>query len=413
MKIVVCGLVRDDNLGEHFIAKSLEWLILDELKNETDNIEFCEADIFARTDVRKTWNTAQEYKENNYQFYDKDHQLVERIYDAIGRYNKNLKHFKNCSFVIRHFLWKIGYNYKRRYMRYFRKKFQDADLIAIDGAGLLEYSFNEYQEMLYLICKLAEEMNIPVIFNAIGRAGEFDPKDYRCKILMKAFKKKSVKYISARDSENSVQECVGEKFKVKLLADAALWADKAYGINKNSIEKSVGIGLIRDNAMLSYGNGINSDELVNLISSIALELKRRGYKFTLFTNGMIQDYETGVKVLEKLNLDKSYLVERPTEGRQLMETISKFEGIITFRMHSAIAAFSMGIPSVILSWNDKVNKFMDICGYRDRAINQDKFDPEYIVDIYEKAILEGVNEKEIKRMKAYARESVADYIHTI
>lgn len=32
MKIVICGLVKSENLGEQFISKSLAWIIKDEIK---------------------------------------------------------------------------------------------------------------------------------------------------------------------------------------------------------------------------------------------------------------------------------------------------------------------------------------------------------------------------------------------
>ena len=68
---------------------------------------------------------------------------------------------------------------------------------------------------------------------------------------------------------------------------------------------------------------------------------------------------------------------------------------------SSIAAFTMGIPSVILSWNDKVEKLMAIIGYEERAIKFVDFDAEYVVERFETALREGVQ----KKNRCYESES--------
>ena len=197
------------------------------------------------------------------------------------------------------------------------------------------------------------------------------------------------------------------------MADAAFWANKAYETRKDSNSNTIGIGLIRANAMQSYSKGITEEQFIQLFADIAKELQRRNYKFQFFTNGMKIDYEVGKRVLEKMGLDESYLVKRPERGMELMETISGYSGLITCRMHSSIAGFSMGIPSVALSWNDKVDKYMKIVGYPQRAIKQDECNSKTIVDRLEIALKEGISEENSTRMKQLARQSVEEWIVSI
>jgi polysaccharide pyruvyl transferase WcaK-like protein len=82
-------------------------------------------------------------------------------------------------------------------------------------------------------------------------------------------------------------------------------------------------------------------------------------------------------------------------------------------MHSSIAAFTLDVPSVILSWNDKVEKLMEIIGYPERAIKQPQFTAQYIVDSMEKAAKEGIDDTLLNAMKSKARQSVRDYIDLI
>jgi polysaccharide pyruvyl transferase WcaK-like protein len=417
MKIAVCGLVKSENLGEQFIAKSLSWIIEEELKSTgfTNDIEFVYVDIKATNDITKKHHNAirdRLYNLYSYTIWGIPADIVHfKLKDLASKINS--QEGKNTIYRIRHFMWKHSRNLGKRFQKYYDEKFNGVDIIVIDGAGLLEYSYNAYQEALASISEYAEDHNIPLVFNAIGRAGEFDPNDYRCKVLMGAFNKSCVRYVSARDSRDEVQECVGERFNVKLLADAAFCVDEAYGVEKKSISNLIGIGLIRGNASLSYTEGFGEEDWIDLFSNIASELQKRGYKFEFFTNGMSSDYELGRKVIKRLGIGMESLVERPTEASVLLKTISEYSGIITCRMHSSIAAFSMGIPSVILSWNKKVDRYMDIVGYPERAISQSKFKAELIVDQMEKALIDGIDQSKRLSMKGKARESVKDYIYLL
>ena len=414
MRIAICGLIKSSNLGEEFIAKSLAWIISQELQKKgiKEEPEFAYVDIQATNDITKDYSNLIKSRIHNlygYTYRGIPADILHLELKKLASKSKS-KDLRNRIYKVRHWMWRHSLNLGKRYKKYFDIKFKDVDLIAIDGAGLLEYSYNAYQESLNLITLYAEEHSIPVIFNAIGRAGEFDKSDFRCQVLMEAFQRDCVKYVSARDSEESVQECVGDRFNVKLLADAAFCVDEAFGVSANSRDNVIGIGLIRGDASLSYTEGFGREDWINLFTNIALELRRRGYEYELFTNGAREDYEIGLQVLSKLGAGKERLVDRPKEGKKLLKTISTYSGIITCRMHSSIAAFALGIPSVILSWNNKVDKYMKIVGYPERAIKQESFDPQFIVDSLESAIEYGISDDNRSRMKRLAHESVKGYI---
>ena len=65
------------------------------------------------------------------------------------------------------------------------------------------------------------------------------------------------------------------------------------------------------------------------------------------------------------------LLPRPTRPDKLVELISSFESIVAFRLHASIAAFILGVPSVALSWDDKVRQFMEYSGQLDRYVEID------------------------------------------
>lgn len=406
IRIAICGLTNSENLGEAFIADSLEFLIENAFEQEYGRditLEFCQIDILMQQKYPAVEN--QQVKKN----------IMDYLYLSARAFSKRVKSqsLKNLFYFFQHMCWKHGAFYGKRINEFFQSSFENSDIIVVDGAGLLEYSFNEYQESLLLISKIAEEKKIPVLYNAIGTAGAFNTNDYRCRVLMKAMHSPAIRYVSARDSKDLVQNYVGENLVVQQYADAAVCLSEAYNIRAKDNRMRIGIGLIRGTALQSYNTQFFESEWIDLFCDIALELQKRGYDFYFFTNGFIKDYELGEKVIERLSLSSDYLINRPVDAHQLAETISGFSAMITCRMHSVIAGFSMGIPAIALSWNTKLNKFMTFVGNPDRVIDVSEFEASIIVDKMEKSLNQGYTKKQLEKMKKLARQSVNDYIDII
>ena len=417
MKIAMCGLVKSENLGEMFIARSLEYLIADGLEkaHPGTGVEYVEVDLLGRNDTILELDDPRERRLRNYYGYSDKGQRIERLFLSLQRRGRQAKSrvVQNAISRVRHLIWKFGRNYRRRLASYFDMKLEGVDYIVIDGAGLLEYSYNEYHWSLMLISEYAEQHGLKVVYNAIGRAGAFDERDFGSTILKRAIRSSAVEYVSARDNLEAVQACAGPNHKVKLLADSAFWMKEAYEIDTAVERQKIGIGLIRGNSLQGYGVEFGGKEWTTLFTGIARTLRKRGYEFEFFTNGLPGDVKLGQRVLKRLKLDDSYLVERPVDDRVLVDTINHYQAIITCRMHSSIAAFTMNVPSVILSWNDKVEYLMDIIGYPERAIKQRDFSPEFIVDAMERALAEGIDPVKLDAMKTKAQESVDDYLELI
>lgn len=417
VQIAICGLVKSENIGEQFIARSLEYLIREGLaeKGVTTPIEFVEVDLLGRNDTLCRADDKISDKLLNYYHYRKVGLPTEAVYVFFKNLAKRLssRRLQNLCYLIRHCIYCHGINHRKRLWSYFDSKMFNCAFIVVDGAGLLEYSYNEYQESLLLVAQYAEKKGLKVVYNAIGRAGEFDETDYRSTILKRALQHPSVKFVSARDSLETVQLCAGSDKQVELLADAAFWMKETYGIPSNPASKRIGIGLIRGNSLSGYKVNFRAHDWVQLFSGIARELGSRGYEYEFFTNGLPGDIVLGENILKEMGLPASKLVIRPTTDVELYSTISQYRGIITCRMHSSIAAFTQQIPSVILSWNDKVNKLMEHIGYAERAVNVSDFDPKYIVDLFERALEEGVDAEKLQMMKDKAKKSVDGYIDLI
>ena len=416
LRIALFGLIRSANLGEEFIARGLEHLIREACRARgcRTPVEFVEIDLLGRNDrILPASGKLEDFLLNYHGARriglpaDAVFRFLRKAYRRIGPLP-----LRNLVIALSRAVYWVGPNFRSRLRRYFAGKLRGCDFIVIDGAGLLEYSYNEYQEPLLLVSRMAERSGLPVVYNAIGRAGRFDPGDLRARVLMRALRSSAVRYVSARDSEETVQLCAGPGRRVKLLADAAFCLREVYPVERTERHR-IGIGLVRGNSLTGYGVRFGQRDWVELFAGIAGELSRRGYEFEFFTNGLEGDMVLGRRVLERLGLPDRYLVERPVDGQVLYRTINGYAGIITCRMHSSIAAFTLGVPSVILSWNDKVDKLMASIGYPERAIRRAEFNAAQIVDRLEAALKEGVDDRKVERMLALARESVADYADLI
>ena len=417
LKIAILGLIKSENIGEQFIARSLEYLIKTEAeKIDPDiDIEFTEVDLLGRNDEIIECTGSYKKRVLNYYNYSEKGIRTEKVFLKLKDIVKksDSRFVKNTVSRFRNVMYNHGMNYRKRMEAFLEDRMKGVSFIVVDGAGLLEYDWNEYHWPLLLVSEYAEKHGIDVVYNAIGRAGDFNEADYMSRILKKALRSPRVKYVSARDSVETVQAVAGPDKKVKLLADAAFWMKETYGISQKEDAEKIGIGIIRGNALTGYGVKFGTGKWVELFVSIARELENRGYRYEFFTNGLPGDWKLGRRILKAMELPDEYLVERPLTDTELCDTISGYRAIVTCRMHSSIAAFTLKIPSVILSWNDKVDKLMQMIGYPDRVIGIDDFNGPFIVDRMEKALSEGVSDENLNIMKSKALESVDDYIDLI
>nr|WP_300902252.1 polysaccharide pyruvyl transferase family protein [uncultured Acetatifactor sp.] len=85
-----------------------------------------------------------------------------------------------------------------------------------------------------------------------------------------------------------------------------------------------------------------------------------GATWKIFTNGAPYDEEIVDRLLNDLGIhDKKnkLVLPRAMDAESLVNNITSFEKIISFRLHSHIIAASFGIPSYGFAWDSKVREF--------------------------------------------------------
>lgn len=291
-----------------------------------------------------------------------------------------------------------------------------ADMVIFAGGGIIKYKIEDFYRYVSKILDCANEHDIPVYFNAVGVEG-YDSDDEKCRLLKKALRQSCVKGISVRDDLNTLKQYYIEGTDIAAydVVDPVVFADETYKICKKHNADTVGIVIVRHNIFSDYGiPEIDKEFQLKMWKSLIEELENRGHKWKLFVNGLKSDFDFAEEILEyigKAGEKHKYLVPRPTESRELVETIASFKCVVACRMHANIIAYSLGIPSVGLVWNDKLTFWGERIGYAERFLAKEHFTGTKIADCVEKSISEGVRQhnpefkrETYRRLKEFVRK---------
>lgn len=325
MKILVIGETYSSNLGDPLICQSVEWIIA---KFSDATIEHM--DLSGRTAFLPP-------KYSN-----------EKSRDVV---KKNvLKSYLKQSFLVNFIL-------TRKHSKLLltqNKKFYDEQLnksydlvIFAGGQMFLDY----FIPSIHYIVNLLDKKRVPIIFNACG-VGKITKQN--ADKLKETLLKPSVISVTSRDDVDYLNHLLNKNDYVKSIFDPAIVASKMYQIEKQPSEL-IGLGVM-------WVEHFSVEQLLSFWQGVITELDRRNIDWKLFTNGGEKDYQLGLLVLKKLSLEdeKSHrLVVRATNPRQFTEQISSFSRIISFRLHSLITSYSLGIPSVAVEWDKKVRQFYE------------------------------------------------------
>jgi len=377
--IVLCGLVYDENLGELIIYESAKYLYKTIGLSKGESYNFEKADLHGRVGINEYW----EYNPGII------HKVIYIILSVLRRLLAKIN--INASSKLAHFRWRISPNGEKRLLRYFEDKFKNADLIVIDGGGVIECRFHEYQIQLKAIVDVAERKSLPVVFNTVGVVEGFRENDYRYQVMQDVLNAHATKIITVRDDLDTMNNHYLKNGKsATCVADSAVWVSEALKLNKKPETTTIGLGVILSCRYANYGFKLSEDNLFDFWINIIKELENRGYDWKLFWNGYSADYAAGIKALNRMGIKKAedHIVGSATDCKELVKTIASFKGIISHRLHASITAYSLEVPAIGLDWNGKLKFWGETSGYPKRFFSPDEFDHIKVVDALEQAIQE-------------------------
>lgn len=408
MKVALCGLIYSSNLGEEMIADSVRYMINDVSK---ETIEFVELDIRG-IDSRPLAVAHAGENLNTMMASDKAKHSIKHMLRIFvkSRSSKMIHYLKR---IRSDFFWKFSSHKRKKLEDFFGRSFIGVHLIVVAGGGLIEWKNNEYQDYLFTLAAVAEQLHIPVVYNAVGCVGGYDIKDSRCRRMKAALTSESIKHISVRDHVDVMNQFVDFNQAVPQIADPAVWIAEAYGIKKAKESNVIGIGLIRGSIYESYGYNNNKNEMFILYQQIIQEVEARGYQWKLFSTGFEVDQKAGEELLDFMGKSHELLIPRPDNAKEVMQSIAQFRGIVTYRLHSCISAYSLDVPFIAISWNNKADEFLRLIGYPERVFAFSQANAIKVVDALEKSIEDGYDAASREKIRQKSKENVRTWLRNM
>lgn len=247
----------------------------------------------------------------------------------------------------------------------------DYDIAVFAGGQLL---FNHFIIPISRYVKALGEKGVPVIFHSCG-LGKIKGHQLK-KLLKKTLLKENVISVSLRDNLETFQKEImsDDEIEVQQTYDTALWCSEEYEISKEPSER-IGLGV-----MHLAGR---KKQMVNFWLNVIAELDRQDLNWQLFCNGDPADDELVKEIASSYNRSHppetlDLAAPRPMTGEELVRQIAGYHSILSFRLHSHIVACSLGVPSLAVGWDKKVNYFFQAIGQPERVFTHEDFIPEIV-----------------------------------
>lgn len=282
------------------------------------------------------------------------------------------------------------------------RKICEADLVIFGGAPMFNYLYQRFYIRTIMITELAKKHNIPVIFSAVGVEG-YDEDSEKCQSLKKALNNGAVKMITTRDGFDqlsSYQE--KDSFEIGKVSDPAVFTREVFSdFVKKKKNNKIGIFVLRGNGFLDNGFNYTRDDAAKLWIRIGELLEEKGYDYEYITSGHFGDEAFLDYMIREYNVKSSKCVFNMNEPERLIRKVSSYSGTISTRLHPSIISYSLGVPSVGIIWNHKVDMFYGSVGYEDRTVNVADITPEAVVEKVVKAVEEGAERDNDFAMSVY------------
>ena len=347
MRILLLGEVYSANLGDALICKIVQNLIQKQYPDY--QTEFF--DISGRVDLNVLHPNT--------------------IYEKL--FVKIMQHIRVPKVKSPHYA--LFKNNEFRYLKVFLN-FRKLDLLSYDvalfcGGALFQ---DHFAGIIELIVKQLSKAGVPTIFHACGMGPLSQNGEY---LLNKAFCYSNVKAISLRDSIERFRQSFIASVEPVETYDTALCC-REFIQPCPSQSDIIGVGII------------SRAEHMKLQENVIKQLLHYKIPFRVFTNGAQHDYQAAVRVLRECGCGdlkiSQLLTRRPQTPEDLIQDISTFSKVISFRMHSLIIATAYAIDNRGFVWDEKVRSFYNGLGLSAFAI-----DPFGAVDIVQHIKCENID----------------------
>lgn len=226
-------------------------------------------------------------------------------------------------------------------------KYDKVELIIFCGGQMfLDYFIYSINE----IVKYAVNKNIPILWNACGGGM---CSSLSLNLFKNMLRSPVPQILSVRDNLDFFQKDLCEKSYI--VPDPAICVPVIEDVIVKQKQNKIGLGIMNPSAFKEVV--MTDDELITFWASLIQYLNAQNVKWELFTNGSDEDNAFLHRLKNILNITSEHIAPFPHSGLELINIISSYKKVISFRLHSHIISYALKIPSFGFIWDKKVYDF--------------------------------------------------------
>jgi polysaccharide pyruvyl transferase WcaK-like protein len=348
-QVVICGEVYSANLGDEILAHSFAYLLQQQISVPVNLL-----DLSSRRP-------------------DRQKQVQERPLHTAGQVGNPVER-RFWAWVLKlpqpvallSWWW---WHWRTRRNDFYTQALQDATALVIGGGNLLIDNQLDFPLKVYGIAQCARRMGIPVFYYGCGVGQRWSG----WATLLLRWSLMQAEAIAVRDQtswDRLSQRLPEIAPKLSVVWDIAVCCAEAYDSPQPQSSSVIGLGICAPQVLARHvgteaASYFQPETLMQFWLEIARSLVEQQHPIQLFTNGAQVDRGFAQKLQERLiaaHIPVHLTVALPRSGTELVQTIGSFHGVIAFRLHACIVAYSLGVPAVGLKWDTKVESFFEKCG---------------------------------------------------
>ena len=254
-----------------------------------------------------------------------------------------------------------------------------SDGVLIGGGGLLQdlHSYLTIPRYLHTAI-LAKLFKKQIFYVGLGIG------PVRCRIAKKLIRicLKNADFISVRDkaSKDFLEKLGLESNKINLAIDPVLMIAEHPEVHRyirkdsNNKKKPTRFAIaVRDFRL----NNLNVTILARLFDYISEEL---GAEVVFVSMNPNLDQKAGKRVIQRMRND-AIVLNKLNSPIELIKEFVKYDVIISMRLHGAICGIALGIPTIGLSYDDKVKNFFSSLGISEFCLELSQLDYNKLRDL--------------------------------
>ncbi len=259
----------------------------------------------------------------------------------------------------------------------------DSDLVLIGGGNLLSDVDLNFPKKICAVAALCDQNSKPFHLICMGCSQNWSSEGRR--IMDSIWHNPYLKGVSLRDdiSLSNFRKAFPEARSIipEVVADPAIYLRRDE-IRTATNSGKLNLGLcVSDVRNLAYsGDGeidFGPEELADFFRNLVSWARSDGWTVQLFTNGAWEDE----KFLQEICRHPEFAnirLPRPSSPSDLVGLISNFKAMSGFRLHAHIICYALGISSLPLDWDSKLNGFFELTGNIENltsvtALNRERF----------------------------------------